>query len=283
MALTNNPNKSIRIEKQWNKEIDLRWGQFSLAIDKLPVDKLVLNIDDQEQFEIDQFMNTFSLLAIQLLLGGGSGEWQNKFQTMAYERSAERTIEAINPFLTPEQVITIGGVLGAAISLLFQPANRTELNFLHTRANDSLTKWVTSLISEINVITRDSFNKVPKQEFINRIKERLNVSQSRAKTIATTEIAQASQRAVTTQAKIMGEILGEEVNIRWITQFDSKVRHLHAGWHGEIFTTDQAETNFSISPWNCRCGLMPVFGEQSLKTKERFAKERKFLLATQRR
>ena len=97
MALTNNPNKTSRIEKRWNKEIDLRWGQFSLAIDKLPVDKLVLNIDDQEQSDIDQFLAAFSSVAIAILLDNSGGAWQNKHQTLAYERSAERTIETIKP------------------------------------------------------------------------------------------------------------------------------------------------------------------------------------------
>lgn len=280
--LSNNPNKSIRIEKKWNKEVDHRWGQLGLAVEKLNVDKIVLNIDDQEQFDIDQYLFSFSSLAIEILLGGNNGEWQNQYQTLAYERSAERTIESIKPSLTVEQTLFLSAIIGAAATS-FLPENRTELNFLHKRANDSLTKWVTSLISEIDNITRNSFNKVPKQEFIDLIRARLDVSESRARTIATTEVAQASQRAVTTQAKIMGEVLGEEVNVRWVTQFDGLVRHLHAGWHGEIMTPDEAETNFNISPWNCRCGLEVVIGEQSLKTKEKFAKERKLLLANQNR
>jgi len=282
MALTNNPNKTRRIEKQWNNEIDLRWDQFLIAFKKIPVESLVTNIDDQEQFDIDQFLFAFSLLATEILLGGENGEWQNKYQTLAYERSAERSVERIIPLLTAEQILFISAFTGG--SLLFLPNNRNELNFLHKRANDALTKWITSLISEVNMITRDSFNKIPKQEFINRISNRLEVSKSRARVIATTEIAQASQRAVTTQAKIMAEVLDTEVNVRWITMNDSVVRHLHANWHGEIFTPEQAETNFNISPWNCRCGLMPVLKrDESQKTKERFAKERKFLLAGERR
>ncbi len=281
MALTNNPNKSRRIEKQWNDEIDLRWSKFWVEFNKIPLDDLTLNIDDQDQFNIDQFLFSFSSLATQILLGGENGEWQNKYQTTAYERSAERTLETIKGSLTTEQILFLASIIGAQLSFL--PENRNELNFLHKRANDSLTKWITSLISEVNMITHDSYGKVPKEEFINRIRNRLNVSKSRARVIATTEVAQASQRAVTTQAKIMGEVLGEEVKVRWITMNDSVVRHLHAEWHGEIFTPEEAESNFNISPWNCRCGLMPVIGEQSQKTKERFSKERKFLLANERR
>lgn len=282
MALTNNPNKSRRIENKWYKEIDFRWGQFLIAVDKIPSSKIVLNIDDQEQFDIDSFLAIFSLLANQILLGGNDGEWQNEYQTLAYERSAERSVEQLIPLLTAEQILFISAFTGG--SLLFLPSNRTELNFLHKRANSALTKWITSLISEIDNITRNSFNKVPKKEFINLIKNRLNVSASRARSIATTEVAQASQRAVTTQAKIMSEALDTEVNVRWITMNDSVVRHLHAGWHGLIFSPDQAEDNFNISPWNCRCGLMPVIKHnETQKVKERFAKERKFLLSTQRR
>ena len=282
MALTNNPNKSTKIEKSWYKEIDFRWAQLSLAIDKMSIDELFINVDDQEQFNIDNFLFSFSLLAEQILLGGNNGEWQNKFQTLAYERSAERTVEASKASLTSQQIATIVAVITGSLMLL--PNNRNELIFLHKRANDSLTKWVTALITDVNTITQDSFNKVPKPEFIDRIKKRLDVTASRAKTIATTEVAQASQRAVTNQARIMSEVLGIELSVRWITVLDSKVRHLHATWHGKIFTPDQAEVNFNISPWNCRCGLLMVIeAEQSPITEERFAKERKLLLAAERR
>jgi SPP1 gp7 family putative phage head morphogenesis protein len=283
MALTNNPNKTRRIEKQWNDEIDLRWSKFWIEFKKIPLEKLVLNIDDQDQFNIDEFLFSFSSLAMQILLGGDNGAWQNKYQTLAYERSAERTIETMKASLTTEQILFLSAIIGAQVTS-FLPENRNELNFLHKRANDSLTKWITSLIQEVNIITHDSFHKVSKEQLINRISNRLSVSKSRARVIATTEVAQASQRAVTTQAKIMAEVLDTEVNVRWITMNDSVVRHLHANWHGEIFTPEQAETNFNISPWNCRCGLMPILKrDESQKTKERFAKERKFLLAGERR
>lgn len=41
----------------------------------------------------------------------------------------------------------------------------------------------------------------------------------------------------------------------WITRDDSRVRHLHAGWHRKKFTPRQAAINSRISPYNCRCVL----------------------------
>lgn len=47
--------------------------------------------------------------------------------------------------------------------------------------------------------------------------------------------------------------IGESVT--WITRDDKKVRHLHRGWHRQVFTPKQAKKNSRISPYNCRCIL----------------------------
>lgn len=275
MALTNNPNKTKSIEKKWNREIKNRWGLAWAEIKKLSLNSMIANLDDQEQSEVDIFLASFAAIVNAILLGG---DWQNKYQTTAYERSSERTLSSIKSSLTAEEILFISGLIGD--QPFFLPENRNELSFLHKRANDSLEGWVRNLIKDTNSIVHDNYGKLNKDELISLIQERFDVTESRARTIATTEITQASQRAVTTQAKIMALTLGKEVGIRWITVRDSKVRHLHASWHGKIFTNEQAERNFNISPWNCRCGLKAVVMDRDpARLRARFAKERKFLLA----
>lgn len=279
MALTNNPNKTRTIEKRWNQEISVRWSRFFAAINKLPLSSLVINLDDEDQGEVNLFLLAFASLADQILLSGNGGEWQNKYQTIAYRRSAERAANEAKALLTTEEIAGIF-LFSAIANLDILPANRNELNFLHGRANDKLTGWVELLKQDAKSIVHDNFGKLSKDQIIALLKERLDVTASRARMIATTEITQASQRAVTVQAQEIEASLGEEVNVRWITVRDSRVRHLHAGWHGKVFTPKQAEINMNISPWNCRCGLKAVIKDRDPPMLQaKFTAERKILLA----
>lgn len=279
MALTNNPNKTRTIEKRWNQEINVRWARFFAAISNLPLSSLVTNLDDEEEDEVNIFLLAFASLADQILLSGNSGEWQNKYQTIAYGRSAERAANEAKALLTTEEIAGIF-LFSAIADLTILPTNRNELNFLHGRANDKLTGWVELLKQDAKSIIHDNFGKLSKDQIIALLKERLDVTASRARMIATTETTQAAQRAVTVQAQEIEKSLGEEVNVRWITVRDSKVRHLHAGWHGKVFTPKQAEINMNISPWNCRCGLKTVVANRDpARLKAKFAAERKILLS----
>jgi len=282
MALTNNPNKTKTIEKAWNREISKRWAKFTAAVEEIPLGSIITNITDPEQAEIDRFLETYEFLANLILLGTDGGEWQNKYQTLAYERSAQRAINDSRSLFTTEELEVIFLFSVSVAGVLLMPANRNELNFLHIRANDALRGWIQGLIKDTKSIIHDNHGKLSKNELINLLKDRIGFSESKARMIATTEITQAAQRASTVQAQALEDALGETVKLRWITQNDIKVRHLHAGWHGLKFTPEQAEVNINISPWNCRCGLKPVVeSRDTKKVNKRFKKERKILLARQ--
>lgn len=282
MALTNNPNKTKTIEKAWNREISKRWAKFTAAVEEIPLGSIITNITDPEQAEIDRFLETYEFLANLILLGTDGGEWQNKYQTLAYERSAQRAINDSRSLFTTEELEVIFLFSVSVAGVLLMPANRNELNFLHIRANDALRGWIQGLIKDTKSIIHDNHGKLSKNELIKLLKDRIGFSESKARMIATTEITQAAQRASTVQAQALEDALGETVKLRWITQNDIKVRHLHAGWHGLKFTPEQAEVNINISPWNCRCGLKPVVeSRDTKKVNKRFKKERKILLARQ--
>lgn len=278
MALTNNPNKTKSIEKKWNREISVRWKTFISEFKKIDISDLIINIDDQQKFVMDMFIRDFEILVTRVLLGGGDGAWQNKYQTSTYERSAKRVVESVKPSLKSS---SLGGFLTTAVNdLLSLPSSRNELDFLHGRANDKLQGWTTLLKQEVKEIVRNKFGTLSKFELAELIKARIDVAESRARMIATTEITQAAQHSSINLSSEVEGLIGEEVNVRWISVLDSKVRHLHANWHGKIFTKAEAESKMNISPWNCRCGLKPVVESlDSDKTVEKFKKEREVLLS----
>lgn len=277
MALTNNPNKTKSIEKKWKSEARRRFSELESEMRQIPLSSVVVNISDAERIEIDNFMREFERLATALIL---ADPWQNKYQTLAYERSVTRTNEQLKSFFTEGTAQALGLLHAESSVSLALPGNVNELDFLHERANDKLSKWVAALLEDTKSILHENMGIVPVDSIYDAIADRINVTTSRSDVIAATEIAQASQRAVIKQTQEISVALDEEVDVRWITVKDSRVRHLHASWHGKVMSPEQAARNITISPWNCRCGLRPVVAAvDSDKTKAKFAAERKALLA----
>ncbi len=281
MALTNNPNKTKGLERRWNKEITRRFRDLLRGMLAIPLNSVVTNVDAIEQFQIDNFVQQFDALNFLLIM---SEPWQNKYQEEAYTRSIDSANAEIKRQSTAAEInqITLLTSEGPVVATLTR--HRNELDFLKTRANDSLRKWSTQMSAEIKTILHENIGKMSTEEINELMAKRIGVASSRSRTIAATELAQAAQRARINQADELQETIGAPVNVRWVTVNDSKVRHRHATWHGKIFTQQQAANNINVSPWNCRCGLrISIQGKESVNVAARFARERKALLAQEER
>lgn len=280
MALTNNPNKAKGIEKRWRAEARRKFAELKRFMRDIPLVSITTNVDAQEQARIDVFQQTFDREAIGLFL---TAPWQNKYQTEAYRRGIERSTIQARALLTSSEIAAAPLLAGTAANLLSLPTHSNELNFLHDRANDKLAKWITALLEDTKSILHENVGIVPADQIFQQIADRINVTTSRSEAIAVTEVAQASQRAVINQTQEIQVSLDQAMSVRWNTVKDSKVRHLHANWHGKLFSPEQAARNITISPWNCRCGLITVVTERdSERVKAKFAEERKILLAKEK-
>ena len=281
MALTNNPNKTKGIEKRWNREITRRFRALTKGILEIPLVSVVTNVDAAEQAQIDSFMQQFNSLSFLTLM---SDPWQNKYQEEAYVKSIDTANAEIKSQTPITEQIEIPLIAGEGTALVQLSTHRNELDFLKRRANDSLLKWTNQLSGEINSILHENMGRLSTGEINKLMAQRIGVTSSRARTIAATEIAQAAQRARITHASELESDIGEPVNVRWVTVNDSRVRHLHATWHGKIFTQDQAAERINVSPWNCRCGLrIAIEGRSSARINARFARERKTLLEQEKK
>ena len=258
MALTNNPNLSRGIEKRWRKEINKRFSLFLKRV--LPYSNrspFTFNVSDQEQQEIDQYMAEFTAFIITILL---SNDWQNKYQTEIYTQTVDRAEAQYRATTAVSEDRATAALLQ---SLFDSPAqanelHRNELGFLHNRANDKLKAVTDFLDSDVRQIINDNISTATVDDITKLIRERVGKSVSSARLIAQTEITQAAQRAVINVADSITATSGVQQAVIWITVNDSKVRHLHAGWHGQQMTTEEARKNANISPWNCRCGFRIV-------------------------
>lgn len=277
MALTNNPNRTKSIERKWIAEAKRRFSELKREVKLLAIPLLVINISDNEFSAIDKFILEFERLMVLLVT---SSPWQNKYQTQSYLRGLARTNNELKSLFRKAPSEFFGLIHAKSVISLTLPTNRNELNFLHTRANESLSGWMDKLLLDTRSILQENIGVVSVDDIFEAIAKRIDVTTSRAITIAATEVAQASQRAVIKQIQELSILSDEQIDVRWITVRDSSVRHLHSNWHGRIMSPEQAARNITISPWNCRCGFKPVVEDRVPARKEaKFKAERKSLLA----
>ena len=276
MALSNNPNKTRSIEKAWNSEINRKYKALNKFMLSLPLTSITTNVDASQQAEIDAFMAKYEERAIGIFL---SADWQNSYQTESYKRGIERADQQLKSILTAKERALLPSLGIDAGALVTTAIHANELSFLHARANKSLAKWIDDLLFDTRSILHEQMGIVSVSDIQGAITDRINVTGNRSRTIAVTEISQASQRSVLNETEAINAQSDELVEVRWITVLDSRVRHLHSEWHGKIMSAEQGSRNVTISPFNCRCALKPVIKDRTpARENAKFKAERKLLL-----
>ena len=306
MASTN-PTHTRGIEQRWRKDVRRRWTRFTRSIlgelkrlndEALASPEFQVNTElgiDAQQARI--YIEFVKQQIEDILLGAAEPpNWQAQYQLEAYQRSLEdfaaelrrqgatqiatqlefELATQIQPFTaTPNLGIDIGGQL--------PPIHRDAMEFLFTRSYESLDNWTTELAIQVRQITIDAIATGESFEDTARaIRVRSDVSRSRANVIAQTEVNQAYGIAQTSQATRVSEELGQPIEMRWLTVLDTRVRHLHATWHGTLASPEDSRKRKNVSPWNCRCGLAPVVQGANTPTKQaKFKKQREKLLAVE--
>ena len=308
MANTN-PTQTRGIEKRWRNEIRRRWTRFSRSIqaelarlNRQALDERGIVANTELGIDVSQARVYMAFVQQQIddiLLGAAeSPNWQAQYQLESYQKSLEmfaaeirrqgateaatalelEVASTLSPFTaTPSLGVQIGGNM--------PPVHRDAMEFLFTRSFESLENWTDQLANQVRQITVEAIATGESFEDTARaIRQRTEVSRSRANVIAQTEVNQAYGVAQTEQAKRTEETLGQPVRMRWLTVLDNRVRHLHAEWHGTLSSSEDARKRKNVSPWNCRCGLAPVVeGADTPAKQKKFAEERKRLLLAQGR
>jgi len=275
VAISNNPTKTRRIEMAWFREINKRWSQFSKNIigEFLAVNGAITNAEVGMSAEQLRIYMAYLNEQIEILLLGRLPplNWQNQYQLDSYMRGIERTRQSLirqgaSIVPTASEQLAAQGLQAftarpslATATLQMAPIHQEGLEFLFTRSYESLKGWTDNLSKEVRSITFDAVrNGEGVTETARKIRERVGVSKSRAQTIARTEINQAYSESALAEADRASEELGEQVDSRWITARDSRVRHRHAAVHGVVMDSKRARGIKSNDGINCRCALIPV-------------------------
>ena len=300
MALSTNPTKTRGIEKAWVRDINRRWARFTreTMIELRSVsnrDNIIGNALEADPEQLRAFMVFFQQKIDELL----KGDWQEQYQRRAYSLAIDRSMAALrkqgaSSAITKQdeelaakiRTFTATSTLGTVgLESIILPIHQEALEFLFTRSFDALDGLTDDLRSQTRSILFDGVKEGKGiREISKEIKDRIAVSRSRAKLIAQTETTQAFQRGTIAQTELASEFTGEDIDLRWDTRRDSKVRPLHVSFHGDIMTTKEASVKINISPFNCRCALSPVIEEADTPAlREQLAKEREQLRALQKK
>lgn len=276
-----NPTRTKTIEKNWIKANKRRFR----ALQRWVKDNLQLRVnlarDDVAGFT-DQFDQQTEIII-------SDGNYQALFQDQAYERGLENFYsqldieedESIAEELMLLLLITDKKDLAKVIST--KPEHLETKRFLEDRAKERFKGWSNQMKADVKQIIQNSITQgLTLEETTAQIVERIKVTEVKARRIAATETNQAYAQAQIKEAQRLSAATGTPVGLRWITMMDSRVRDLHAGWHGSVNSPEKTDQMKQVSPWNCRCGVRPVI-KNTKEEQKRYDFEKSALLAMEKK
>lgn len=111
-----------------------------------------------------------------------------------------------------------------------------------------------------NIITDAVARGVNPRETASVISKRLDVSMSKAKTIAQTEQVGALRQAQWNETDWAADRLGMNTGLLWLSALKPTTRSWHASRHGKVYTTEQVRDFYAENGnrYNCYCSQIPV-------------------------
>lgn len=195
-----------------------------------------------------------SILDDELLEGGSQNLWAMDYVIAEYDRG---TLNAFTNLSVQSQAYASQTTLQ---QLLSSPG---YLNQIAAARLTTFSDW--KVISDTargdlaNIITDAVARGVNPSETASVISKRLDVSMSKAKTIAQTEQVGALRQAQRNEVDWAKERLGLSTAILWISALKPTTRTTHGARHGKTYTTDEVAEFYSKdgNSYNCYCANIP--------------------------
>lgn len=190
-----------------------------------------------------------------LLDGGEQNLWAMDFVAVEAQRG---TLEAFNNLSQQSQVYASQTTLQQLLSSL------GYLNQIAAARLTTFSDW--KVISDTargdltNIITDAVARGVNPRETASVISKRLDVSMSKAKTIAQTEQVGALRQAQWNETDWAAERLGLNTGLLWLSALKPTTRSWHASRHGRTYTTEEVRAFYAENGnrYNCYCSQIPV-------------------------
>lgn len=196
-----------------------------------------------------------SILDDELLEGGSQNLWAMDYVIAEYDCG---TLNAFTNLSVQSQVYASQTTLQ---QLLSSPGH---LNQIAAARLTTFSDW--KVISDTargdltNIITDAVARGVNPRETASVISKRLDVSMSKAKTIAQTEQVGALRQAQWNETDWAADRLGLNTGILWLSALKPTTRTWHASRHGKVYTTEEVRDFYAENGnrYNCYCSQIPV-------------------------
>ncbi|MBQ0228418.1 phage minor head protein [Enterobacter ludwigii] len=239
------------------------------------VGKFIYDMTSAELADLLQVVQ--SILDDELLDGGSQNLWAMDFVIAEYDRG---TLNAFTNLSVQSQVYASQTTLQ---QLLSSPGH---LNQVAAARLTTFSDW--KVISDTargdltNIITDAVARGVNPRETASVISKRLDVSMSKAKTIAQTEQVGALREAQWNETDWASERLGLNTGLLHLSALKPTTRTTHAFWHGKVRTVQEVRDWYAVdgNKYHCYCGQIPVLlnddgGIFNQGLADKLAKERK--------
>ncbi|MHB6029510.1 phage minor head protein [Klebsiella pneumoniae] len=211
-----------------------------------------------------------------LLEGGEQNLWAMDYVAAEAQRG---TLEVFNNLSQQSQVYASQTTLQ---QLLSSPGHLNQVAAARlTTSSDWKVISDTARGDLTNIITDAVARGVNPRETASVISKRLDVSMSKAKTIAQTEQVGALRQAQWNETDWAAERLGLNTGLLHLSALKPTTRTTHAFWHGKVRTVQEVRDWYAVdgNRYHCYCSQIPVLlnDDGSIFNKglaERLAKER---------
>lgn len=215
--------------------------------------KFIYDMSSQELADLLEAVQ--AILDDYLLEGGEQSLWAMDYVAAEAQRG---TLEAFNNLSQQSQVYASQTTLQ---QLLSSPG---YLNQIAAARLTTFSEW--KVISDTargdltNIITDAVARGVNPRETASVISKRLDVSMSKAKTIAQTEQVGALRQAQWNETDWAADRLGLNTGLLHLSALKPTTRQTHAFWHGKVRTVQAVRDWYAVdgNKYHCYCGQIPV-------------------------
>lgn len=213
----------------------------------------IYDMSAQQLRDLLQVVQT--ILDDHLLAGGEQNLWALDYVSAEFQRG---TFEAFNNLSQQSQVYASQTTLQ---QLLSSPAYQNQIASAYISTYSDWKLESDRARGDLANIISDAIGRgVNPRETAKVISKRLDVSMTRAKTIAQTEQVGALRQAQWNETDWAADRLGLNTGLLWLSALKPTTRPWHASRHGEVYTTEQVKAFYAEggNRYNCYCSQIPV-------------------------
>lgn len=215
--------------------------------------KFIYDMTPQELAELLEAVQ--SILDQFLLEGGEQNQWAMDYVVSEAQRGKR---EAFNNLSQQSQVYASQTTLQ---QLLSSPGYQNQIASARLTTFSDWKAISDAARADLTGIITDAVARgVNPRETASVISKRLDVSMSRAKSIAQTEQVGALRQAQWNETDWAADRLGLNTGLLWLSALKPSTRSWHASRHGRVYTTEEVRDFYAENGnrYNCYCSQIPV-------------------------